>query len=333
MTTVYAAYEDALLAVDDATGEPSARLSLDGYRPECVLADEGRLFVGTFDSGLLRSTAGGESWERLDGVEEDAVMSIAVAPDDPQTLYAGTEPSAVYRSQDGGQSWKRLKGLTDVPSADRWSFPPRPHTHHVRWLEPAPGDPELLYVGIEAGALVRGYLDGSADGDDIVTWGDRVERSRVDTHTITTHPDRPGHAWVAAGAGYAETDDWGDSWGHPKAGLNHTYCWSVAVDAADPECVLISSASGAGSAHRAPGEAYLYRKQGDRWERLETDLPTGEGALRAVLQRGEVGGVFWAGNNHGLYRTTDGGDSWQALQIDWPDRFTDQTCRGLAVVA
>ena len=332
MNTVYAAYEDALLVVEGPLDDPTARLALEGYQPECVLADEQRLFVGTFDSGLLRSVDGGESWERLAGIDEDAVMSVAIAPDDPDTLYAGTEPSAVYRSHDGGEHWTRLDGLTDLPSADSWSFPPRPYTHHARWLAPAPTDPDLLYVGIEAGALVRAYLGDAADGDDEVTWTDRVEGSRVDTHTITTHPDRPGHVWVAAGDGYAETDDWGDSWDHPQAGLDHTYCWSVAVDAEDPDRVLVSAASGASSAHRSPGEAYLYRKQGARWERLDTAVPTGEGALRCVLQRGETGGAFWAANNHGLYRTSDGGDSWTAVDIDWHDRFDDQTCRGLAVV-
>lgn len=328
MTTVYAAYEDALLVVNDATGTPSARLLLDGYRPECVVADGDRTFVGTFEAGLLRSTDGGASWECLEAIEEEAVMSIAFAPDDPDTVYAGTEPSAVYRSQDGGDCWERLDGLTELDSAERWSFPPRPHTHHVRWIEPAPRDPSLLSVGIEAGALVRGYLD-----DEGVTWEDRVDGSRVDNHTIATHPDRPGHAWVAAGDGYAETTDGGETWHHPEDGLEHTYCWSVAVDAGDPKRVVMSAASGAGSAHRSPGEAYLYRTYGDGWERLDdAAVPTGKGALRAVLRRGSAAGVFWAANNRGLYRTEDGGDSWGAVGVDWPERFTDQTCRGLWVV-
>jgi photosystem II stability/assembly factor-like uncharacterized protein len=329
MTTAYAAYEDALLVVDDATGDPSASIRLDGYRPECVLADEEHLYVGTFESGLQRSTDGGENWERLDGIAADAVMSLAFAPDDPDTLYAGTEPSAVYRSRDRGDSWERLDGLTDLPTADGWSFPPRPHTHHVRWIAPAPTDPRLLYVGIEAGALVRAHLDG-----DEVTWEDRVDGSRVDNHTIATHPDRPGHAWVAAGDGYAETTDYGDTWEYPQAGLDHTYCWGLAVDAGDSDRVVMSAASGASNAHRAPGDAYLYRKDGEEWERLDDcGVPTGTGTLRCVLEAGDTGGTFWAANNHGLYRTTNGGDRWLAVDTDWPERFGDQTCRGIAVVA
>ncbi len=330
MTTCYVAYEDALLVVDDATGEPSARIRLDGYRPECVVGTDEYLFVGTFESGLLRSTDGGASWTRLEGIDESAVMSLSVAPHDTATLYAGTEPSAVYRSHDGGDNWERLDGLTDLPSAGDWSFPPRPHTHHARWIAPAPTDPGLLYVGIEAGALVRGHLD-----EDGATWEDRVQGSRIDNHTIATHPARPGHAWVAAGDGYAETTDYGDTWTYPQDGLDHTYCWSVAVEAPDdgPKRVVMSAASGAGDAHRSPGEAYLYRNHGGDWERLDDcGVPTGAGALRCVLSAGETTGEFWAGNNHGLFRTTDGGDSWTAIAVDWPERFTDQTCRGLELL-
>jgi len=49
-------------------------------------------------------------------------------------VYAGTEPSAVFRSVDGSDSWVDLASLRALPSADTWSFPPRPHTHHVRWI-------------------------------------------------------------------------------------------------------------------------------------------------------------------------------------------------------
>jgi len=108
---------------------------LTAHTLECVAADErrpGRAFVGTVDSGLQRTTDGGETWDQV--LEAgDRVTSVTVSPHDPAVLWAGTEPSAVYRSTDGGSSWTERPGLTDLDSAERWSFPPRPHTHHVRW--------------------------------------------------------------------------------------------------------------------------------------------------------------------------------------------------------
>jgi photosystem II stability/assembly factor-like uncharacterized protein len=332
MPTAYAVYEDALYVVDTAR-ESIVREQPFDSRTECVTVTDGTVLVGTFEEGLQRSTDDGESWTRADGIEQDAVTSLAVDPEDPETVYAGTEPSRVYRSTDGGQTFERLPGLTDLDSADEWSFPPRPDTHHVRWIEPGPADPDLLHVAVEAGALLRARL-----GDDGVDWTDRVPSGRRDTHTIATHPDAPGRAWVAAGDGYAESSDAGESWQHPQAGLDHTYCWSVAVGLdrsatgfSTPR-VLLSAATSAREAHRV-GESYLYRRNGGAWERLDDrGIPTGEGVYRAVLEHGADEATFWAANNHGLYRTDDGGDSWTALDATFPDRVSDQTCRGLAIV-
>jgi len=245
-------------------------------------------------------------------------------------VWAGTEPSAVYRSTDGGVSWEPRPGLTALPSAARWSFPPRPHTHHVRWLEVDPHDPDRLYVGIEAGALVR-----STDGGE--TWQDHPEGARVDNHSIETHPDREGLVYTAAGDGFAASGDGGDTWVHPQEGLDHRYCWSVIADPGDPDRLVMSAARGARTAH-FPGAAqsYVYRRdgRGEAWQRVDSDaLPTGEGVLRAVLATTGEAGVVYAANNHGLFRSADAGSSWEALDVPLPDRYEPQTCRGLAVVA
>ncbi|WP_079890726.1 WD40/YVTN/BNR-like repeat-containing protein [Halococcus agarilyticus] len=323
-------------AADDAW---RTRRRLGEHDLECVAVHPDaphRAFVGTFDAGLHRSEDGGENFERVgrDTIGEH-VMSLAVHPHDPATVWAGTEPSAVYRSTDGGNSWERRDGLTDLPSSSEWSFPPRPDTHHVRWIEPDPHSPDHLYVGIEAGALVETHDAGE-------TWEDRVESARVDNHSLATHPDVPDRAWSAAGDGYAETHDAGETWTHPQEGLDHRYCWSVAVDPADPDTVLLSSASGPRSAHNADtAESYVYRKRVDgsegdaeSWKRLDdSGLPTGEGVVRAVLARGTAAGEFYAVNNRGLFSTTDAGDSWTSLEVEWPTTFESQTPRGLAVLA
>lgn len=335
MTSIYVAMADALLVATGETGDWQASERLQDHDLKCVLATASRpdrVLVGTFDDGLHRSTDGGEAFERVgaDTIESPSVMSLAASPGDPDVVWAGTEPSAVYRSTDGGETWEQLPGLTDLPSASQWSFPPRPHTHHVRWLEVAPDDPDRLYVGIEAGAFVR-----STDGGD--TWEDHPEGARRDNHSMDTHPDREGLVFTAAGDGFAVSRDGGDTWTHPQEGLDHRYCWSVVADPGEPDRLVMSAARGARTAH-LPGTAqsYVYRRAGrdDAWHRLDSDvLPTGEGVLRTILATTGAAGVVYAANNHGLFRSTDAGLSWDALGVAWPDRFNSQTCRGLAVVA
>ena len=211
-TTAYAALDDRLLVVDE--DGPAARERLVGRDFESVAASAeaaDRAFAGTVESGIQRTTDGGDTWERVSDVD-DRVTSLAASPHDPDVVWAGTEPSAVYRSTDGGDTWASLPPLTDLPSSSEWSFPPRPHTHHARWLEPDPRDPDRLYVAIEAGGLVR-----TEDGGE--TWIDTPEGARFDNHTLATHPDAPGRVYTAAGDGYAQSEDGGDTWTYPQQGL------------------------------------------------------------------------------------------------------------------
>ena len=333
MITCHLAMRNALLVVSGGeqltvdtrlTGHSLTSLAVDAAVPD-------RVFVGTTDAGLLRSVDGGESFDRVgaDDIGPERITAVAAGSRSPDELWVGTEPSRVYRSIDAGETWTEKEGLTDLPSVSEWSFPPRSHTHHVRWIEADPYDADHLYVSIEAGALVQTHDGGE-------TWEDRRPTARRDVHSMTTHPEAPGHAWVAAGDGYAETRDGGASWVKPQGGLAHRYCWSVAVDAADPACVLLSAADSARAANTpATANSYVYRRRdGQRWHRLDgRGLPMGDGVVRAVLARGRSAGMFYAATNDGLYRTADRGDSWHRVDIPWDDSLTDQTPQGLAVVS
>ena len=366
MPTIYAAMREALLVVDVEPGSPPGDGSppdptrrLDGHDLECVAAHPEapeQVLVGTFDSGLHRSTDGGETFERVgaDDIESEAVMAVAVDHGDPDLVWAGTEPSAVYRSTDGGATWEARPGISELPSEEGWYFPPRPHTHHVRWIEPAPDDPSRLYVGIEAGALVR--TDDAGE-----TWRDRPDGARIDNHSLATHPDAPGRVYAAAGDGYAVSDDGGDTWAYPQEGLEHTYCWSVAPAVDDPETVVLSSASGPRQAHSPPdATSYVYRRTSDGdggdgdggdgeddsdgvgghdgddsgggWTRSMDGLPGPEGLARAVLDVDPGTGAFYALTNRGIFRSTDDGRSWTDLNVGWDEAFVSQTPRGLAVI-
>ena len=67
------------------------------------------------------------------------------------------EPSIIYSSIDGGQTWEKIDEFNKLSSHSAWSFPPRPSTHHVRWIEPDVNRKEYLFVAIEAGALIKSF--------------------------------------------------------------------------------------------------------------------------------------------------------------------------------
>jgi photosystem II stability/assembly factor-like uncharacterized protein len=327
MPTVYAALEDRLLAASGTDGSWRTHVRLEGRELECVAAtpdDPACVFVGAFASGLWRSTNAGRDFDRAWLADAPgAVTAAAVSPQDPDVLWAGTEPSKLYRSTDAGDSWTLRPGLADLPSAEEWSYPPQPDTHHVRWIEPDPHSEERLYVGIEAGALVR-TDDGGA------TWQDHPEGARRDNHQLATHPDEQGRVYAAAGDGYAESTDGGDTWELPQTGLDHRYVWSLAVDPSDPEHVLVSAATSAHRAHDPSGQNHVYRRAHGHWERSMDGLPGPDGMARPVLDVGPDG-AFYALTNHGLFRSPTG-DGWHRLPVDWQPHYREQVPQGLVVV-
>jgi ribosomal protein S18 acetylase RimI-like enzyme len=249
------------------TGERVVRLErdpwrattvLDGVAARAVAVDGARVLVGTQGDGAWLSRDGGASWEHVELPERD-VFSVAVGAADG-ALYAGTEPSRLFVSRDGAR-WEELEALQAIPSRERWSFPPRPWTHHVRWIAPDPHRAERLLVGIELGGVMRSD-DGGA------TFSDHRVGAKLDAHCLAWHPRAEGVAYQAAGDGAAWSRDGGLSWSAADSGRELRYCWALAVDPAEPERWYVSAASGPRAAHageRASGR--LYRWAGG-WEAL-----------------------------------------------------------------
>jgi photosystem II stability/assembly factor-like uncharacterized protein len=301
---VYAVTRERLLRLERAAGAWSAAVALEGRRLQCVAARGATVLVGTLGGGARASADGGATWERIDLPETD-VLSVAIGPDG--ALYAGTEPSRVFVARDG-RAWAELEALQDIPSRPRWSFPPRPWTHHVRWIAPDPNDAGRLLVGIELGGVMASE-DGGA------TFSDHRPGAKRDAHCLAWHQAAEGRAYQAAGDGAAHSRDGGRTWQAADAGRDLPYCWALAVDPDDPARWYVSAASGPGAAHRGrDARGRLYRTGEDgRWEPLAPPSDAMPYALAAV------DGALLAGMSDGrLFASPDRGASW--AEVDLPER-------------
>lgn len=297
---------------------------LDGAAPTGLSADPhvvGRAWCCTQRRGVFRSDDAGATWSRS-GLEGERLMTVVASPARRDRLWAGVEMSAVWRSDDAGRSWQRTADLEALPSSEEWAFPPRPDTHHVRWIACHPTDADHLWVAIEAGALVS-TRDGGR------TWRDRVQGGPYDTHECALHPDAPDVLRAAAGDGYFESRDGGRSWASPMAGLEVGYLRSVAIDPGDPEVVLVSAATHAHAAYVAGrSDGRVYRRIGDgTWGRVRA-WPDPARTIAPLLASGRQAGELWAGDERGLHRSVDGGESWRQVAT-YPTDVSH--LRGLAV--
>lgn len=304
MQRLYAAGAGAVAIVEDGRAD----LVLRDHGARCVAVDPSdpdTIYVGTDEKGAFRSGDGGQSWDHLEGSAHPRVTAIAVSPIDG-AIYAGTEPSSLFVSRDSAESWRELEGLKNLPSAPTWSFPPRPWTSHVRAIALSYEDAGLILAGIELGGIVR-----SPDGGE--SWQDQRPGAQPDCHSLTTHPAVPATVYEAAGGGFAESEDFGDTWEGADDGLSHRYVWGLAVDPADPGLIHVSAASGPGRAHGGgSSDAAIYRRQsGGPWEPVVEHLDAFPYALAADP---EVPGSLYAGFGDGEIRLMPGpGEDWQEV--------------------
>ena len=336
MTVLYVAVGGALLVVSDDSGRWAAERRFAGKpRLMCVTTDPRhpeRVYCGTADDGLWRSDDLGRTWRRLgEGIIHEHVTAVAVSATErgagDSVVYAGTEPTALYRSEDAGETWVERHALLALPSAPSWSFPPRPHTSHVRWIATDPLVEERIFVAIEAGALVTSTDAG-------LTWTDRRPGGPYDTHTLVVHPHEAGRLYSAAGDGYFESTTSGVNWERREDGLRHHYVYGLAVEPDDPETIVISASRSAMSAHSAEhAETWIYRRMaGAPWSVVKRGLPEASGTtISSLVADPDDPGVVYAVNNRGVYRSADMGESWERLEIEWASDYESERVAGVAI--
>ena len=143
MVTLMIGMQNSLLVLESSNNY-KIHECLKGTDPQIIEFDPknpSRAYCGTFGDGLWKTDDSGQIWNKIgkDAISSQNVTSVSASPLSRgkgfSRIYVGTEPSALYRSDDGGLSWEKMETLNKLPSSASWSFPPRPWTNHVRWIE------------------------------------------------------------------------------------------------------------------------------------------------------------------------------------------------------
>lgn len=293
-----------------------------------------RIYAGSFDEGLWVSENEGRSWHRIaEDSLPDRIMSLSISPNQHnenfQSLWLGSEPSALYRSDDGGESWVDFPSLLELPSEASWSFPPRPHTHHIRAIQVDLHETNRIFVGIELGGVMKSDNQG-------LTWQDRKPNSQFDVHSLTMTPTAPGRIYEAAGGGFAQSKDGGASWQTENEGLgDFTYLVNIAVNYAAPDTIIASASKSPRNAYQPKGaESVLVRKEGQKnWAVIEAGLPEATGSTAFHLMTSPMkANHFYALNNRGLFQSEDGGLTWDKIVLEWSEHLTEKRIHACQLV-
>ena len=215
----------------------------------------------------------GLSWRNVGPFRGGRAVAVAGIAERPETFYMGATGGGVWKTTDGGEVWENV--------SDGFFG-----TGSVGAVAVAPSDPNVVYVGMGEHA-VRGVTTSHGDGvyrsdDGGQTWTHLGLEETRHIARIEIHPEDPDRAFVAAqGAvhgpseerGVYRTTDGGESW---------------------EKVLYVSETAGASELSMDPtNPRILYAAF---WDHLRRPW---------VVRSG--------GEASGIWKSTDGGESWQEI--------------------
>jgi len=337
---------------DENTG--ASDVEVDPSNPDTVYASMWEVREGPWEDGnevngtgggLFKSTDGGTTWRPLtNGLPKDlSQVYVAIAPSDPRRLYAtlGTASGAlaVYRSDDAGENWSKATddprpsgriggGDLPIPRVDpknpdvlysastvtmkstdggkTWfGFRGAPGGDDYQNLWINPNDPNTILLVSDQGALVT--VNGGA------TWSSWYNQPTAQIYHVAVTPTFPyrvcggqqesGSVCLSSRGndGAITYREW-----HPVGVIEYGY---VAPDPLDPDVIYGGGRSEVSKFHWSTGQVQNITPIPLRSPKYRTDRT--EPLMFSPL---DPHTLYYASNV--LFRTTDGGNSWQTISDD-----------------
>lgn len=218
-------------------------------------------------------------WRNIGPFRGGRALAVAGVPKQPLTFYFGSTGGGVWKTEDGGTSWKNI--------SDKYF-----KTGSVGAIAVADSDPNVIYVGMGE-ACIRGVTTSYGDGvykstDAGKTWTHIGLAKTRQIAAIRIHPRNPDLVYVAAQGspwgpnperGIYRSRDGGRTWQLVKHINQKTGASDLSMDVTNPRILY----------------AAFWEHQRKPWK------------------------VISGGPGSGIYKSTDGGDTWEQLTEGLPD--------------
>ncbi len=232
----------------------------------------------------------------------ETVVEIALHPTKPNILYVATN-DYIFKSRDVGKTWENMSsGMT-----------------HSRVIALAidPLFPANVLAGTKGDAVFKSY-DGGQRWVSRRTGLHDVTISSV-VHQLVYAPGSSSHVFAATSLGVFESEDGGETWQKRMVGMKEVLMViTVAIDPQQPQTLYAGTSGG----------VYKSLNGGKLWKKINTGLVAAEvlkssralGVTRIKVDPHNPDMVYTA-TLSGLYKTTNGGVSWEKIGNGLPDHM------------
>jgi photosystem II stability/assembly factor-like uncharacterized protein len=280
-----------------------------------------RIWLGTSDGQIFRSTDGGSVWKRIrPGIKAPGfIITVLLFDREKQgVIYAGVKPlldlkeeadgGAVFISEDDGENWNMIEGMRG---------------RAVRTMAQSVKSPNVLVAAARDGV----YLTR----DRGKTWERITPTNNPELkgfHSVAIDPRDADIIYVGTHHLPWKTTDAGKTWklagSKEKGMIDDSDIFAIHIDESNPDTVLMSACSG----------IYRSRDASSTWNKIQ-GIPYTSRRTHVIYQHPTRPEVIFAGTTEGLWVSTDNGkpESWRrmtsvrliinsiAIHPDHPDRI------------
>jgi photosystem II stability/assembly factor-like uncharacterized protein len=296
--------------------------------PDILLAGAGNNAYPS-GSGVYLTTNGGETWTQVLDTRQDAVTSVEFATTNPNIAYAGGD-GAVHRSEDSGRTWRQMIGSAWGPPGARVGFPID--------FQVDPRDANRLFANAYGGGNFV-----TTDGGK--TWQIASQGyTGAEMNAVMVDPTDAATIYAGARSGFFKSSNGGATWqpiNYPPADTLREGA-AGAIDPSNPQHVLV--------ADQQDGHIWASSDGGQNWREVLNQArqiqatPTNDNnvwfqGVNAMVFAPSDPRIVYAGfavrwcvffNNppycavpsQGIFRSSDGGATWQAMDGMGLDRVS-----------